>query len=155
MDSIKFANMVNMPLEIRSTSFYYSKSCNKIKKVIEKDEKIILKLDADSKELYKTSGDNVAFLSMSSFEGFGRCYIEAQINGLVVIARPNNITDYVLCESALILHKGMDILEIQDALSSGNKLKEFQRKGYENARRFSFENFSECWERIIKNVDDS
>lgn len=92
--------------------------------------------EADLIKFYRTSD---VYLYPSLYDGFGRTPVEAQAQGLPVIAAENNIRKEVLGESCLVVKDPGNpeewrsrIIQLEDT----GLRESIIRKGYENAARF-------------------
>lgn len=147
---IRFAAKLGMPLEIRTTSFYLNKACKLLRKEIEENRCVKLVVDLPYESLYTQDVDKCAFISLSDFEGFGRCYLEAQVHGMPVIALANNATGFVLKDSALIINAIDDYGRAKLALGNEEVVEDLIRRGYENAKRFEFNGYKDSWNRLVR-----
>lgn len=115
------------------------RSCHNIDFIVDASED-------DLMELYSTCQ---VYLSFSSFEGFGRTYIEAQAMGAPVVALRNNVTDEILGESALLL-ESLTISEVERAIGKLVHLRdELVNSGYRNSERFDETKFLIAWRCLL------
>lgn len=129
----------------------------------------LLKYKLDSKELQiKFIGEitdiekvcliqnSKAFLFPSLLEGFGIPVVEAQTLGVPVLTANNSALTEVGADSTLMVDDAVNIEELIDGIVKLWEDDEYCSylisKGYDNAKRFSFENFSNDVNNIIKSI---
>jgi glycosyltransferase involved in cell wall biosynthesis len=97
-----------------------------------------------------------AFLFPSLLEGFGIPVVEAQTLGVPVLTANNSALSEVAEDSALVVNNAEDIEELIEGIKKLWEDDEYCshliNKGFDNIERFSFENFANDVNSLIKSI---
>lgn len=133
-----------------SSSYYVSRAERSLIREIESVPNIFIIQDLDDIHLYKALACSHAFLSLSSFEGFGRSIIEAQSLGVPVISLRNNVSDDILGFSVIYMESLTEVAFSQAILALKRSHAIYSVYSRENSRRFSASRFNDHFSELLQ-----